>query len=95
MQKTPILILFIWFTLTVSAQIKVSEMGDVIKVQSLVKNYFLGDGIQLTNISFKGHPEAIGTFTDANRITGFSKGLLLSTGRVELIAGNNSRPNSN
>ncbi len=94
MQKIPILILFIWFTLTVSAQIKVSEMGDVNKVQSLVKNYFLGDGIQLTNVNYKGHSEAIGTFTDINRITGFSKGLVLSTGRVELIAGNNSRPNS-
>ncbi len=82
------------FALTVSAQIKVNEVGDVKKVQSLVKNYFLGDGIQLTKVNYKGHPEAIGSFTDVNRITGFGKGLVLSTGRVELIAGNNSRPNA-
>ena len=94
MQKTPTLILFVLFALTVSAQIKVSELGDVKKVNALVKNYFLGDGIQITNVRYKGHAEAIGAFTDKDRITGFSKGLVLSTGRVELIAGNNSRPNA-
>lgn len=93
-QKTPLLIWFVLFALTVSAQIKVSELGDVKKVNALVKNYFLGDGVQITKVRYKGHAEAIGSFIDNNRLTGFSKGLVLSTGRVELIAGNNSRPNA-
>jgi outer membrane protein OmpA-like peptidoglycan-associated protein len=93
-QKTTTLILFVLFALTVSAQIRVNELGDVKKVNALVKNYFLGDGIQITKVRYRGNAEAIGSFTDNERITGFGKGIVLSTGRIELIAGKNSRPNS-
>lgn len=76
------------------AQLEINELQDIKGLHALVKKNFLGDGIKLLKINYKGNIEAIGSFIDHKQTTGFSKGLVLSTGRVEMIAGSNSRPNA-
>ncbi|GEM_PF-2062060 len=71
---------------------------------SLIKNVFLGDGIQITNIRFTGKPEAVGYFSNGMEDIGFEEGILLTTGEswqadranTSAIAGspNNSFANS-
>jgi outer membrane protein OmpA-like peptidoglycan-associated protein len=76
------------------AQLVIREKGAEGKIAALVKEYFAGDGIRLVKVTYRGNNEAVGSFTDETRLTGFSNGLVLATGRVELIAGKNSRPNT-
>lgn len=76
------------------AQVIVTEMPPETKALQLVKQFFTGDGIKLIEVSYKGQREAFGSFTDSMNEVGFNKGLVMSTGRVETIAGKNSRKNA-
>ncbi|MCZ2141414.1 MAG: OmpA family protein [Bacteroidia bacterium] len=77
-----------------SAQFVVKPLSTRNHVQELVNNYFLGDGIKITKVSYKGKIEAIGAFTDYNNCVGIPKGMALSTGSVSAIAGPNYRNNT-
>lgn len=79
---------------TAHAQLKVNELGEEGNVTSLVKNILAGAGVDIVKVRYSGHNEAIGTFTDEQGATGFGKGLVMATGRVELIAGKNARENT-
>ena len=48
--------------------------------ESLIKNVFLGDGIQITGFRFEGKPEAVGYFSNGMDDIGFEEGILLTTG---------------
>ena len=60
----------------------------------IVRSYFLGSGISIKKVSYKGEADALGLFTDKKAITGFSEGLIISNGRADLLPGKNSRPNA-
>lgn len=60
----------------------------------MVEEYFMGNGVSVSNVLFKGEPNALGIFSDSLRLTGFSNGIIISSGRVELFPGKNSRPNA-
>lgn len=77
-----------------SAQPQVTVINDSLTITKLVTEYFVGSNIKVFNIRYRGEVDAIGLFTDAKAVTGMQAGIALSTGRVELIAGNNSRPNA-
>ncbi|MES2560320.1 MAG: OmpA family protein [Bacteroidota bacterium] len=68
--------------------------NDTLKPHSMVKNYFMGTGVTLSNVKYTGDPNAFGIFSDSLQLTGFTKGIIISSGRVELFAGKNSRPNA-
>ncbi len=50
--------------------------------QALVENVLLGQGVQVTNISYQGAPMAIGLFNGNNSNIGFSNGVIMTTGTV-------------
>src|SRR5262245_14561557 len=52
----------------------------------------MGDGVAVTNVSYKGALQAAGFFGGAAASVGIDRGLMLSTGRVSLIAGPNDSP---
>lgn len=74
--------------------LRVVMMNDTLKPVKMIKNYFLGKGIAASNIQYKGDVNALGVFDDSLGVTGFKRGIILSSGRVELFAGTNSRPNA-
>jgi gliding motility-associated-like protein len=53
-------------------------------VNTLVQNVLVGQGVTVTNVTYTGHPNAIGHFTTGANPTnlGLSEGIILSTGIV-------------
>lgn len=86
--------LLLWMCPAVHAQFTIREMGEERKPEELVHSFFTGNGITVKQIRFTGHNEAIGNFADEQALTGFYKGLVMATGRVELIAGGNTKTNT-
>lgn len=76
------------------AQLTVKQSSDELTPSMIVKNYFTGDGVKVFNVTFKGEQDALGYFKDSAYSTGFGSGLVIGTGRVELIAGKNVKPNT-
>jgi outer membrane protein OmpA-like peptidoglycan-associated protein len=90
-----LLFLFTYFTYTQAQEsIKVVMTNDTLKPADMVQHSFMGTGISVSNVLYRGDPSALGIFADSLRLTGFQKGIIISSGRVELFAGKNSRPNS-
>ncbi len=56
--------------------------------QSLIQNIFLGEGVDVTNITFNGDPVAIGYFTGGQTAVGIERGIVLTTGRAQSQGGN-------
>lgn len=50
--------------------------------ESLIRNYFIGDGIDIINISYEGINEATGYFSNGIADLGLDQGIILSTGKV-------------
>ena len=64
-------------------------------VEDFVQNVLLGGGVTITNVQFNGGPanvvnEQVGEFTDPNSDVGFSYGLILGSGDVQMA----SQPNT-
>lgn len=76
------------------AQLHVVTVNDTLTPDQIVRSYFLGSGISIKKVSYKGEADALGLFTDKKAITGFSEGLIISNGRADLLPGKNSRPNA-
>ena len=49
----------------------------------LVQNVLVGNGVTVSNVSFTGDPDAIGSFNGANTNLGLSTGIVLTTGTVK------------
>lgn len=79
---------------TTFAQMRVVPINDTLTPAVLVKEYFLGKNMTVKNIRFNGDPEALGLFEDNQMATGFSSGIIISNGRVDIIPGKNSRHNT-
>ncbi len=66
------------------AQIQVIDgASGVYDPVSLIENVFLGDGVELTNISHNGTPNSVGFFSNALPQVGIERGIILSTGIAE------------
>ena len=84
--KITILIVGFAFTyLSSFAQIHIDTIG----VNSLVKDFMLGESVYVSNIKFSGSPLAIALFNDSSKITGLKQGIMLSTGNVFFSYGPN------
>ena len=102
-KRVPIIRHAIYFTITLLftviivpkkalSQIQVSNSQTV---QTLVNDYFAGDGVIISNITYTGQPISMGSFTNANTTNiGMDAGTILSTGSVLDIVGPNSWPNT-
>lgn len=92
--KEQLLILLIVMPLVTIAQIRVTECNDTLTPAKIVRNYFIGEGILVSNIVFKGDPDALAIFTDTGARLGFNEGIILSTGLARHVCGPNSRDNT-
>ncbi len=48
--------------------------------EKLIREIFLGSGVEVINVRFDGDPKAIGYFTKASNVIGIERGILLTTG---------------
>ncbi|MCC6462211.1 MAG: choice-of-anchor L domain-containing protein [Saprospiraceae bacterium] len=51
--------------------------------ENLISNIFLGDGVEVTNITYKGDPVSVGYFTGGMQAVGIERGIIMTSGRVE------------
>ncbi len=61
-------------------------------VEDLVQNVLISGCVEASNVSFIGHPESIGLFTNGNPGLDFNSGIILSSGSVLAAAGPNNSP---
>jgi gliding motility-associated-like protein len=59
---------------------------------NLISNIFLGQGVEVTNITYNGDPIAVGYFTGGESVIGIERGIVMTTGRA---SGNAGTPGSN
>lgn len=60
----------------------------------LVQNVLLGQGVDVSNITFQGAAQAIGSFNGANTVLGFSEGIIITTGTVNKVPNGPHGPNN-
>lgn len=48
--------------------------------QNLISNIFLGEGVEVTNITYNGVNSAVGYFTGGNPVIGIERGIVMTTG---------------
>ena len=58
-------------------------------IQQLVQNSLIGQGVQVTNITYNGSPLAIGGFNGSNSNLGFNSGIILASGNISTAIGPN------
>ncbi|MBN8681579.1 MAG: choice-of-anchor L domain-containing protein [Chitinophagales bacterium] len=50
--------------------------------QNLISNVFLGNGVEVTNITYNGQALAVGYFSSGTQAIGIERGIVLTTGRA-------------
>ena len=60
----------------------------------LIRNTMLGEGVEVTNVTFEGTAQAVGYFRSGNSALDIEEGIVLTTGFVEGVQGIN-QPSSN
>jgi gliding motility-associated-like protein len=50
--------------------------------QNLISNIFLGNGVEVSNITYAGDPVAVGYFTGGANVIGIDRGIILTSGRA-------------
>lgn len=55
---------------------------------ALIKNIFLGDGIEVVDVQFQGNPSQVGFFNHGEDEMGINRGIIMSTGRAASQGGN-------
>ena len=78
-------LLFLVLSLNAFSQIEI----DTTINRNQIAELFLGDGVSIFNVRTKGNNSSIGSFTALNSNFPMEKGIVLSTGRVSAIAGQN------
>ncbi|MEZ4942550.1 MAG: choice-of-anchor L domain-containing protein [Saprospiraceae bacterium] len=51
--------------------------------ENLISNIFLGDGVEVTNITYNGQAISVGYFTGGQQSIGLERGIVMTTGRSE------------
>ncbi len=50
--------------------------------ENLISNIFLGDGVEVVDVSFEGNPISVGYFKNGNNAVGIERGIVMTTGRA-------------
>lgn len=56
--------------------------------QSLIQNIFLGEGVEVSNITYNGDNVAVGYFTGGQGAIGIERGIIMTSGRAQTQGGN-------
>lgn len=79
----------LWSFNSISAQISVVSGG--FTPEDLIKNVFLGEGVEITSVTFNGSADAVGYFGNGLKDVQIDKGIVLSTGKaISAASANNS-----
>lgn len=62
--------------------------------ESLIRNYFIGEGVQILDIKFEGSPKATGYFQNGLQDIGIEQGIVLGTGNIDKIDNPNTSESS-
>lgn len=80
-------------TISAKAQLSVTPAGvPPVTPVNLIKQVFLGDGVEVLNVNFQGDNAAIGRFSGGQNIIGIDQGIIMTTGSAALAA---TFPNTN
>jgi hypothetical protein len=74
-----------------AGSLSTQDLGALLSPTDLVYR-LLGQGVTVSNISFKGVNHAAGTFSGGTGIIGFEDGIVLSSGKIASIIGPNNSP---
>jgi gliding motility-associated-like protein len=74
------------FTSNLFAQIEVEPTGTLFTPENLITNVFLGDGVEVSNITFQGENTAVGYFTNGMDDVGMDRGIVMSSGLATTAA---------
>ena len=74
-----------------AVSLSTQDLGLLLSPTDLVYR-LLGQGVTVSNISFKGVNHAAGTFSGGTSIIGFEDGIVLSSGKIASIMGPNTSP---
>ncbi|GAB1396739.1 hypothetical protein MASR1M65_15160 [Saprospiraceae bacterium] len=70
----------LWSTSHIHAQISVVSGG--IPPVDLIKNVFLGEGVEITSVQYNGASDAVGYFGNGLKDVQIDKGLVMSSGKA-------------
>ncbi len=62
------------------AQIEVEPTGPLFSPESLITNIFLGEGVEVTNLTYDGSEQAVGFFTNGTNDIGIERGIIMASG---------------
>lgn len=60
--------------------------------ENLITNIFLGDGVEVLNVTYEGDPLAVGYFKSGQNAVGIDRGILLTSGRAASSSPNCTGP---
>ena len=83
-------LLFLLFPALFYAQLEVEPTGVLFTPESLITNVFLGEGVQVTNITYEGDDLAVGYFSNGLNDVGIDRGIIMSSGFATTAATANS-----
>jgi gliding motility-associated-like protein len=69
-------------------------VDNTVTPQVAVEDILLGEGIIISNITFSGNPDQIGSFNSANSNIGIGSGIILASGDVNVAVGPNNSASS-
>ncbi len=72
------------------AQIEVEPTGPIFSPESLITNVFLGEGVEVTNLTYNGSEQAVGYFTNGFNDVGIDRGIVMSSGLAITAASANT-----
>ena len=72
--------IFILFSIVCKAQLTTNTL---LTPEQLIKNVLVGKGVEVSNIIYNGHEDAIGQFNGAQSNIGIDNGIIISTGTVK------------
>lgn len=72
--------LLLLLNLSTSAQDMDVSSGGPFTPENLISNIFLGDGVEVLDISFAGNDQSVGFFNQAQDELGINRGIVMSTG---------------
>lgn len=72
--------------------LQVDDLTDAKLTATALAQSLVGQGVTVSNVTVTGSPRALGNFTSASNIVGFTDGVVLSTGSVRNVVGPNCSP---
>lgn len=80
-------LIFFFFSFIFQIKSQIIQVSDAttppFTPENLIKNYFLGEGIEVLSVKYEGAPEAVGYFNNAQGLIGIERGIVLTNGRAQ------------